>query len=491
MRTKQPAAPFSHAEFELLPNAVQRKYFSSLERLRLAEEHSLQQQNHPHHQHRRRQPSATFSPRSSRPSSSSAPHRSLTLGSARRRLRKPESLRQEYDISQAEAHFFLSLPEKVRKRHFSREEQVLLASRCDNPFILGTQLSSREKKHLDDFQFDFFDDSESTPSRGRSRRRSSSVSPSRDPSRPAEEVDKDDSLNSLIYLDKMSPPMSQQTLPHSTPFRRTLSLTSMSFRHSTSSAPTVASPPLFSLGPQPWRPRASSQTQSGRRSSHTPTTPVFDPEATHYQDPEARKKLRMYLSSAQKFDEAVEFGFPSVAGKDETVPRYQLPPITTDARNFSKDMQTFLRDDKMSFLEEIDDSEIPPHSDGESVTDVESPVTPSSTGLSFRYHSPHVPSSNFSSMDSTGLPPVHPIHGRLNREMTLRMTLTRPDLRADEDQLYGWQALKGGKDDPFALEELHLSDDMTGAKGPFAVKPKQHGNLVTRLFKRASKKGSR
>ncbi|KOS16662.1 hypothetical protein ESCO_004720 [Escovopsis weberi] len=25
------------------------------------------------------------------------------------------------------------------------------------------------------------------------------------------------------------------------------------------------------------------------------------------------------------------------------------------------------------------------------------------------------------------------------REMTLRMTLTRPDLRADEDQMYGWQ----------------------------------------------------
>jgi hypothetical protein len=26
-----------------------------------------------------------------------------------------------------------------------------------------------------------------------------------------------------------------------------------------------------------------------------------------------------------------------------------------------------------------------------------------------------------------------------NREMTLRMTLTRPDLRADESKIYGWQ----------------------------------------------------
>jgi hypothetical protein len=69
--------------------------------------------------------------------------------------------------------------------------------------------------------------------------------------------------------------------------------------------------------------------------------------------------------------------------------------------------------------------------------------------------------------------------------MTLRMTLTRPDLRADEEQLYGWQAPK----DPFALEELHLTDDMTGSKSPFAVKPKPQGNLVSRLFKRASRKG--
>jgi hypothetical protein len=69
------------------------------------------------------------------------------------------------------------------------------------------------------------------------------------------------------------------------------------------------------------------------------------------------------------------------------------------------------------------------------------------------------------------------------------MTLTRPDLRADEEQLYGWQPPpKGAKDDPFALEDLTFSDDMTGAKGAFAVKPKPHGNLVSRLFKRSSKK---
>jgi hypothetical protein len=103
--------------------------------------------------------------------------------------------------------------------------------------------------------------------------------------------------------------------------------------------------------------------------------------------------------------------------------------------------------------------------------------------MSFRSHVRHVSPSTFSSQDSAGLPPVHPMQGRLNREMTLRMTLTRPDLRADEEQLYGWQ----GQKDPFALEDLQLYDDMTGSKSPFAVKPKAQGNLVSRLFKRSSR----
>lgn len=184
----------------------------------------------------------------------------------------------------------------------------------------------------------------------------------------------------------------------------------------------------------------------------------------------------------------MEFGFPSTNGNDATPPRYQLPPISTDARNFSRDMQTFLRDDRISFLEDNDDENRGLESDSESVADFESPVTPSSVGVSFRYHG-RKQSSNFSSMDSNGVPLIHPVNGRLNREMTLRMTLTRPDLRADEEQLYGWQGQKNIKDDPFALEDLPLSDDMNGTKGPFYVKPKPHGNLVSRLFKRASKKG--
>lgn len=195
----------------------------------------------------------------------------------------------------------------------------------------------------------------------------------------------------------------------------------------------------------------------------------------------------MFLASPQKFDEAIEFGFPSAYTTDLAPHRYQLPPIATGARNFTRDLHTFLRDDTISFLDNDDDN-TGLESDSDSLADLDSPVTPSSVGLSFRYPS-RQQSSNMSSLDSNGLPLLHPVASRFNREMTLRMTLTRPDLRADEEQLYGWQGQKGTKDDPFALEDLPLSDDMNGTKGPFYVKPKPSSNLVTRLFKRASKKG--
>lgn len=296
-------------------------------------------------------------------------------------------------------------------------------------------------------------------------------------------------MSSLFYLDIMSPSVPAKA-PAAYNVRRTMSLTTPPARHSTSSAVLTVDPPFFALAPVPRHERTHSSSLSGRRSSHTPTAPVFDPEATHYQDPEARKKLRMYLASPQKFDEAIEFGFPSTAGNDTVTPHYQLPPITSHARKFSRDMHTFLRDGKLSFLEDDGSENQGLESDQDSVADIESPTTPSSTGHSFRLHSRQVSQPKFS-MDSAALPPMTNIMGSVNREMTLRMTLTRPDLRADDDQLYGWQSSgpKTPKDDPLALEDLVFTDDMTGTKGAFYVKPKARGNLVSRLLKRASLKG--
>jgi hypothetical protein len=62
-----------------------------------------------------------------------------------------------------------------------------------------------------------------------------------------------------------------------------------------------------------------------------------------------------------------------------------------------------------------------------------------------------------------------PVYNPLaNREMTLRMTLTRPELRATEEELYNWKEPE--EKDPLALETLQLSDDVTGQHGAFAIK---------------------
>jgi hypothetical protein len=485
MRKNAAAAPCSRAEYESLPEPLRRKCFSSLERLRIAEEDARQ---HP------------FSTCTPRPASavSTAIHHSLTRAITRRRLHKSLRCSQDPFVAQADARFFLSLPPKVQRTAFSPEEQVLLVAGC-NPSPLP-HCSPLPDRRLDDFDFNFCDADTSpgaAPTRSPSPARSFSLfsAPSlsstclTDCSTPPDR--EADGESSLLYLDTMGRPSFDY---YSSPsnFRRTMSLTSLPVRISTSSAPVTTDRPPLTRANASWHQRAHSHSTSGRRSSHAATPPVFDPEATHYRDPEARKKLRMYLASPQKFDEAVEFGFPSYPGQEPMPHRYQLPPITTDARNFSRDMHTFLRDETMSFLQDKDDDGEDDNngldSDGDSMADLESPVTPSSTGQSFRFHTRQQPSKN-SSLDSNGVPLIHPIGGRFNREMTLRMTLTRPDLRADEDQLYGWQAQKGTKDDPFALEDLQLSDDMTGAKGPFYIKPKSGGNLVSRFFKRASRKG--
>jgi hypothetical protein len=425
----------------------------------------------------------------------------LTLGT-RRRPRKPDDL-HSFDVSQAEVNRFFSLPEKLRKLHYSREEQALLLAKCEQAFLPSDYDCERAQQRFSDFHFGFQKDPySSTDYRGRSPTPSLSLSRSQSEdssigprqawfSESSQELDQD-AASSLLYLDIMSPrPTVSRRSTSASAITRTMSLSASSMQYSAQTAVLMGAG--FTIAPAPTHQRAHSSALSGRRSSHTPSPPLFDPEATHYRDPEARKKLRTYLASPQKFDEAIEFGFPSTTGGDDdcTNPHYQLPPITSHSRKFSRDMQTFLRDGKLSFFEDFRNDNQGLESDADSVPDMDSPTTPSSTGHPFRLHTRHFSHPKFSSDSPSPLSPLHPGPGHLNREMTLRMTLTRPDLRADDDQLYGWQesSPKPSRDDPLALEELVFSDDTTGTKGAFYVKPKPRGNLVTRMLKRASLKG--
>ncbi|USP77295.1 hypothetical protein yc1106_04569 [Curvularia clavata] len=481
MRTKPRSAtlPLQQAEFEALPDSVQRKYFSSLERLQIQQQALTE---------------PATSGRSSQASSSRL-RPSISLGTGRRR-RKSEKTVHDLDFSFSDVEFFFSLPDKAQKQLFSRDEQLALHTWREHAFLADNQEEEEwAQQRFDDFHFDFTDSSAFAISDAhRSQRPLSDSSANNHLCTPSGlfTADETDPHNSTApsFLDTMATPFFTSKEVPSANMRRTMSLTTYPLRRG-------SSPSAFDFaGGAPARShqRSLSSSLTGRTSSfHTPTSPIFDPEATHYQDPEARKKLRMYLASPQKFDEAIEFGFPSSTVQDTATPHYHLPKIDTHSCKFSRDMQTFLKDGQLSFFDDDCHENQGLESDADSVADMDSPATPSSTGVSFRLHS-RQPSRRNTSVDSPTRSPVHAANWQLNREMTLRMTLTRPDLRADEDQLYGWQSTapspntKPPKDDPLALEDLVFTDDMTGTKGAFYVKPKPRGNLVSRLLKRASLK---
>ncbi|SLM40666.1 hypothetical protein LPUS_11502 [Lasallia pustulata] len=221
-----------------------------------------------------------------------------------------------------------------------------------------------------------------------------------------------------------------------------------------------------------------STTTPPRPFTRAPTVTV-DPSAKHYQDPEARLKLRVYLASPQKFDEALEFGFPSMDSQSTSSARRPSTSRTLAATSTTRTTRTFFNDDDTSSLSErVDEDEA-------SLPDAESPRTPSDATFrtihSLPSYKPNPPdwkevlskpfTRRFGS-DSY----AHAEAG--NREMTLRMTLTRPDLRADESLLYPQE------EDPLALEHLppaknarYLWDDRSN-----------DGGMVKKLWRRVSRR---
>lgn len=130
-------------------------------------------------------------------------------------------------------------------------------------------------------------------------------------------------------------------------------------------------------------------------------------------------KLRVYLASPHKFDEAIEFGFPSI---DEVQDKENSVRAGTHSRAEAHRLRTFLEDDASSVYSEA------------SIAEPESPKTPETLDKQLRVRSARV---------SQDPPTEHKLDyaqaPASSREMTLRMTLTRSDLRAGDEQIYGWQ----------------------------------------------------
>lgn len=297
-----------------------------------------------------------------------------------------------------------------------------------------------------------------------------------------------DSYHKYVADTAMSSQHVQPTSPRRKPsFRRTLSLAKN--RNSTMflgnngrglSSSQSSTLPFSSGGSGGFNPRLDNR--QSRHVSHRSASSI-DPTAQYYQDPEARLKLRVYLASPQKFDEAIEFGFPSLENK-ENMDANNLRRHNTnrDSKRISQISQisisthgthgthrthgwTFLDDDTTSIdlnLFDLTDQQpqLQPSKNprrGPDKTALSSTVRelPSShsraSSTNRRHRQSQAPKPVVGNTNGSYRPPA----GGHRREMTLKMTLTRPDLRtADEAGPYGHDR----HDDPLRLAELPPAD---------------------------------
>ena len=199
-----------------------------------------------------------------------------------------------------------------------------------------------------------------------------------------------------------------------------------------------------------WPSTATSTSESGQ-------TPLADTVATHYLNPEARLKLRLYLASPSKFDEALEFGFPSLQSPTSSkTPTSSRRPSTTTISRHRAPSTTCINSRGQTFLDDATTTSVQPSSTDGALG--HGTVTSWPSSLSTELTDSHALVFDEPSIDSLQPSVTHSGRPRASvdtqrsklraidrdthpfpwsgREMTLRMTLTRPDLRADDSILY-------------------------------------------------------
>ncbi|KAL8772268.1 MAG: hypothetical protein Q9209_002480 [Squamulea sp. 1 TL-2023] len=404
-----------------------------------------------------------------------------------------------------DAQLFRRLPDKVQQKQFSREEQQALTGYRDSLILDAADevvlRASRQRNH-------------SVPTIQTLNSFSSTSSVHTLEAEPPVDsaVDMDESMfDSLRWMyddDDLDLTLADyhshlvsSTEPASTTnarqpsFRRTISLTGQPQGdiHCPSSPEQIdCSRGTRSSSPVYPHQREGAQLRADHCDAMPPKTTTSrstDQRAKHYQDPEARLKLRVYLGSPSKFDEALEFGFPSLESREHL----PLPRRPSLSRTYHTEptLQTFYESENPSFLDSTDsDSD-----EAESLPEMDIPNTPSDATFSRNTlrlpHSKRTSSdldrAPFKSVAKPNLNNMEPPSSRrrpdtvagCNREMTLRMTLTRPDLRASEDLLYG-----SGDSDPLALE--HLPSPMAGNE--IWEPGKEGGRTVKKFWKRVSRR---
>ncbi|ODA83969.1 hypothetical protein RJ55_02487 [Drechmeria coniospora] len=246
-----------------------------------------------------------------------------------------------------------------------------------------------------------------------------------------------DALDLTLHLDDYDFDLRGDTPEQSThlrPYlRRRLSVSKLPTSHRASSAPGRPASKDSDAPPMSEVSSASLTTaSSGRVSRSSRARSFISPKRRKTPvdvatDADAPTKLRLNFSE-KGFDEAAAFDFfPMDDLRDEKVP--SVIEVTKPA--------TFLADDMSSLY---NSSEI-------SAAESESPRTPES--LDKPLPPPPVTDADSSFPNAAYAQQLAP------SEVTLRMTLTRPDLRTNDDQMYGWQQKKAS-----AGRRQRTKDDM-------------------------------
>ncbi|KAM0714948.1 hypothetical protein Q7P37_009413 [Cladosporium fusiforme] len=406
---------------------------------------------------------------------------------SRRRHSRP-NIEQQTTVSEDQAAWFLSLPDKVKRQHFSKEEQTLLAHRCKA--TLDKAAPNAEQESAQDWCRRQLSQKCEERVNVKARRRSSAPTTRcfdeqaiadfakdvpQDEKAVEDDVEEGES-DQMSILNLYSRRHSIATIRSSVPIPPVIAPAVIrSFRRSFALRPLPLPAPILAPCPSPGFFKGSQRPEKLRR-RQTALSIVSPPEpsngAKHYQDPVVRQALRA-MTSQELFDETLEHGFPP---PPQGPPRTASRPVTSNDKVPANDRSSSLTSSSTA-------NSVPgrgPATPVESQPFPEPAVASNETATTTFHPSPEShPSQHIHRRNAT------PDHTRSlsmqNREMTLRMTLTRPILRAPDEETAA--APKTPLEtpfidqyDPLALESITICDDPTGAQGAFAI-PENSQNM--------------
>lgn len=393
--------------------------------------------------------------------------------------------------AQAESRYFHSLPSKIQQKYFSPEEQAYLRQAYRQSVIVdaadkAVYRPEKETREPEDTQsVDTLVSTGTTDAPPRLSRSSAFYLEDSDSdsdsdwdtgTESGDDSDNDDGMDESLYdsfrwldedgdldltldeyhnhiantVPKLPPrrkPSFRRTMTFNAAHRARKATSSVSAVPTSSHSSTVPSSLAHIVGRNSTSRPPSGQQRPVLHESRASTSSI-DPSAQYYQDPEARLKLRVYLASPQKFDEAVEFGFPALDdSKEDNARPEKVTEYTRPAPKVQKATGTFFEDEDGAVHGHRLDKTQRMSSRLSAIKGPQSPAFPTTKQQSVSATQP-----------ATG-PGAGPGRGtglrRLpgNREMTLKMTLTRPDLRTDSPS-----ASPTSAEDPLKLDELPPAD---------------------------------